>query len=92
MRLIDADELWRDFLKTHRTDFPRIDIKRVIDEALIIDPVKHGKWIMRGGKFRCSECDEKALKKDIGGTGGFSYEYEQVKSNYCPYCGAKMDK
>lgn len=57
-----------------------------------IPEVKHGKWIMRGGKFRCSECDEKALKKDIGGTGGFSYEYEQVKSNYCPNCGATLCK
>ena len=55
------------------------------------EPVKHGKWIMRGGKFRCSECDEKALKKDIGGTGGFSHEYEQVKSDFCPNCGARMD-
>ena len=54
--------------------------------------VKHGKWLMRGGWFRCSECDEKAELRDVGGTGGFSHEYEQIKSNYCPNCGAKMDK
>ena len=54
--------------------------------------VKHGKWIMRGGWFRCSKCDEKAELRDVGGTGGFSHEYEQIKSNYCPNCGAKMDK
>lgn len=53
--------------------------------------VKHGYWKMRGGRFRCSVCDEKALTRDAGGTGGFSSEYEQVKSTYCPNCGAKMD-
>lgn len=53
--------------------------------------VRHGKWIMRGGKFRCSECDGKALMQDVGGTGGFSHEFEQVKSDFCPHCGAKMD-
>lgn len=53
--------------------------------------VRHGKWIMRGGRFRCSECDGKALMQDIGGTGGFSHEFEQVKSDFCPHCGAKMD-
>ena len=36
-----------------------------------------------------NECGEKAGLRDIGGTGGFSHEYEQIKSNYCPYCGAK---
>ncbi|MDY2597230.1 MAG: hypothetical protein SOW24_01930, partial [Eubacteriales bacterium] len=29
--------------------------------------------------------------KEIGGTGGWSHEYEQQKSPYCPNCGAKMD-
>ena len=53
--------------------------------------VRHGKWIMRGGRFRCSECDGKALIQDVGGTGGFSHEFEQVKSDICPHCGAKMD-
>lgn len=53
--------------------------------------VRHGRWIMRGGYIRCSECDAKTLWKDTGGTGGFSHEYEQVRANYCPNCGAKMD-
>lgn len=54
-------------------------------------PVKHGRWYNRGGRFRCSVCDNKTLLKDIGGTGGWSHEYEQQKSPYCPNCGAKMD-
>lgn len=53
--------------------------------------VRHGEWKMRGGLFRCSVCDGKALLQDVGGTGGFSHEYEQVKSSYCPHCLAKMD-
>lgn len=55
------------------------------------EPVRHGHWYNRGGRFRCSVCDNKALLKDIGGTGGWSHEYEQQKSPYCPNCGAKMD-
>lgn len=53
--------------------------------------VRHGEWKMRGGLFRCSVCDGKALFQDVGGTGGFSHEYEQVKSSHCPNCLAKMD-
>lgn len=56
-----------------------------------VAPVKHGHWYNRGGRFRCSVCDNKALLKDIGGTGGWSHEYEQQKSPYCPNCGARMD-
>ena len=59
--------------------------------AADVAPVRHGHWYNRGGRFRCSVCDNKALLKDIGGTGGWSHEYEQQKSPYCPNCGAKMD-
>ena len=58
--------------------------------AADVAPVKHGHWYNRGGRFRCSVCDNKALLKDIGGTGGWSHEYEQQKSPYCPNCGAKL--
>ena len=66
---------------------------RMLNDAPAIDaePVRHGRWIMRGGRFRCFECDAVALQKDEGGTGGFSHEYVYVKSSYCPNCGAKMD-
>ena len=57
--------------------------------AADVEPVRHGHWYNRGGRFRCSVCDNKALLKDIGGTGGWSHEYEQQKSPYCPNCGAK---
>ena len=69
------------------------EVRRVICNAPAVDAevVRHGRWIMRGGYIRCSECDAKTLWKDTGGTGGFSHEYEQVRANYCPNCGAKMD-
>lgn len=56
-----------------------------------VSPVVHGRWVMRGGKFRCSVCDAKANWVDSGGTGGFSHDYVQVKSPWCHDCGAKMD-
>ena len=54
-------------------------------------PVVYGRWIMRGGRFRCSVCDGKALWRDVGGTGGWSHEYEQATTDVCPSCGARMD-
>ena len=74
-------------------DYAKAD-KLITDaiDAEFAEPVKQGRWIMRGGWFRCSECDEKTLCKRIGGTGGFSYELEQVRSKRCPNCGAKMDE
>lgn len=59
---------------------PAADVKEVV----------HGEWRPRGGYFRCSECDTKTLLKDVGGTGGFSHEYEQILTNFCPNCGADM--
>ena len=69
------------------------DFIAIIDDMPAADvvEVRHGEWVMRGGRFRCSECDGKALMQDVGGTGGFSHEFEQVKSDICPHCGAKMD-
>lgn len=82
------------FDKEEKEEYDRLEeyrdkIKTLPDEDAA--PVRHGKWIMRGGRFRCSKCNEKALLRDVGGTGGFSHEYEQVKSNHCPNCGAMMD-
>ncbi len=56
-----------------------------------LEPVRHGSWLLRGGRFRCSVCDGKALWRCDGGTGCWSHEYTQAKSVRCPHCGAKMD-
>ena len=41
--------------------------------------VKHGKWIKDRNCYTCSEC-------------GFYYFANNSKANYCPNCGAEMDK
>ena len=45
--------------------------------AADVQPVRHGRWIKRGWSTVCSECGE---------------DYAFAKRNYCPNCGAKMDK
>lgn len=55
-----------------------------------VQPVRHGRWFMRGGIWRCSECGQKALLRLSDATGGCR-EYEYYRANYCPNCGAKMD-
>lgn len=46
------------------------------------EPVIHGWWIIEPGiGLKCSNCDF-----DIGN------DLEIEYANYCPYCGAKMDK
>lgn len=60
--------------------------------AADVEPVVHAHWFLRGGLFRCSHCDAKAAWERKGGTGGFSWEFEQSKAPYCPSCGARMDE
>lgn len=55
----------------------------VIDVAPTADaePVKHGKWeIINRNEARCNECK---IIRNIGTQTGW---------NFCPNCGAKMDK
>jgi hypothetical protein len=50
-------------------------------------PVVYGEWVMRGGKFYCTNCGKKALEeKDRDDW------YGCVKSDWCPRCGADMRK
>ena len=44
-----------------------------------VQKVKHGKWKKNGNGRDCSECD-------------FKYYANGGLFNYCPKCGAKMDK
>ena len=57
---------------------------RCINTAADVAPVRHGKWIEQekytfGVMYDCSICDNRILDN------GHSW-------NYCPNCGAKMDK
>ena len=70
-----------------------VDVLKEIDNIPPADVRENvrGEWILSGGYFRCSICNEKALLKLDKSKGG-SREYEQQKTNFCPYCGAKMEK
>ena len=63
----------------------------IMDEIPTADvvPIHHGHWIEEYDcgyiTPHCSECGETALTKE-------ETSYDYVYSNYCPHCGAKMDK
>ena len=93
-RLIDAEELKRDYCAML---FPRnrIDVLKVIDaQPTVTAESKHGRWLnmtkgipltekqLKSYSFAgcCSVCRENS------GT-----QYATRRFNFCPYCGAKMD-
>ena len=62
-------------------------IDECIKNAPIADvqEVRHGKWEkQQNGKEKCSDCGCGVVFQTVYGR----WEYE----NYCPHCGAKMDK
>ena len=86
MRLIDADAWLRE---THFREgvYPHEMLKKEIEAQLAIEaePVKHGRWEKRTdipGIVCCSNCKDCNL---------FAEYVNDVKWNYCPHCGARMD-
>lgn len=80
MRLIDADALKQNMLITTAGTGYQSMVLAEIDDAPTVDAERHGKNISETGVL-CSECS-------FGDFGGF-HGYEP---NYCPNCGAIMDK
>ena len=91
MRLIDADELAKEFealaVAGWNTGQPTSwgqayeEASDIVDNAPTIEaePVRHGKWEYIGGygyQHRCSKC----------------FMCAGYRTNYCPNCGAKMDE
>lgn len=69
----------------HRVTVDTDDVQFGVDKLPTITPeslVVHGRWEFGGMGWICSECEEYAL---------YSREGIQVKSDYCPNCGCKMD-
>lgn len=65
-----------------------IEALEVAKQAVEKSEVKHGKWVLldecaNEGVY-CSVCHKKVYKTD--------YTNQKLKSNYCPNCGAKIDK
>lgn len=93
MRLVDADvvktelDAWAVVINKPKY-YLREDALYVIDTLQTIDaePVKHGEWIIHRStfeqyqptEFECNQCGEKFTNMS--------------NANYCPNCGAKMDK
>lgn len=46
------------------------------------EPVRHGRWIVRGQEIYCSECNGESLYNPFGAS---------KFSDFCPNCGARMD-
>lgn len=71
-----------------------LQMKRIVENipAEDVRDVKHGHWIpSRDGvcPIRCSECNTPALW--VHGEDDFGYAERRYSSNFCPYCGARMD-
>lgn len=47
-----------------------------------VEPVRHGHWIYENFYTHCSVCGKMAIYDKYG---------QEVESDYCPRCGAKMD-
>jgi hypothetical protein len=87
MRLIDADalgmDMWIQMGIVYGEDIGKT-FADIVRNAPTIDPIKHGEWIDHGTtcqRYECSICGDQhdwlILPNNI---------------NFCPNCGAKMDK
>lgn len=105
MRLIDADILprhgkrgglvyWRDIVETRTKGEWEVYIATVEDffntvysmPTIDAEPVKHGKWIEHESGIAHGHCS-------ICGWEAIYYETDIIdEANYCPNCGARMDK
>lgn len=93
MRLIDADELKKESFVIEEYGDVVVYVED-IDNAPTIEAesVKHGKWelvtmTLVTDYFMCSECSTVVRMNFIS-----DFKTPPVTYNYCPYCGAKMDK
>ena len=80
-RLIDADKLLTNVIAISNSEGQDIEIITAADVA----PVRHGRWIDKGGYAVCTECDGRS------GTQYDGVEPIPLMTQFCPNCGAKMD-
>ena len=98
MRLIDADELKKNFqdelckgiacaeCSMQAEGFCRVE--RWIDIAPTIEaePIRHGRWIYEQLPLPLSDGSKECVRCSVCNT------HWDNESNYCPNCGAKMDE
>lgn len=85
-RLIDADELKKDFRLNFGGVSHAVAACEIIDRQPIIDPESlrpHGHWIL-------AESDWGQAQRECSCCGSKWPEYARFFA-YCPYCGAKME-
>lgn len=72
------------YLQNHTNDYSEKSHTAMMMaiEALKQEPIKHGEWILDGGTPICSACHEEPCWSSEG------YDF----TDFCPNCGAKMDK
>lgn len=92
MRLIDADELIERLEKDPLFALiERYNISGVIEAAPTIEPVKTGKWINDNHQIKCSICENPIPIRRVVLRGETVWEDVRFV-NYCPNCGARMEK
>lgn len=102
MRLIDADGLSKSIYDNVSAPYEdavaaKEDCLRAIEEAPTIDavPVVHGRWVNFYGDFsiaECSECESQFEVTFDDESNGALWDGFRQFYNYCPTCGAKMDR
>lgn len=64
--------------------------------AVDAEPVRHAQWVTDDlGNTLCSNCKSRIpyyKEYDMDDDYGGEYDIEIAETNYCPNCGAKMDK
>lgn len=90
---------WKEEFKAYveSLNLPRDDYKGIIEyieDAPTVDaePVRHGEWLEREDDYDwyvfCSECGDEYVEDKGLGLASYVKQY----FNYCPCCGAKMDR
>ena len=95
-KYIDADALLKKFniddMETVNGCVPIRIARETIERAPTADvaEVVHGKWILLG---KNEHNYETSVEEKCSLCGRYVYRYDtELQDNYCPNCGAKMDK
>ena len=88
MRLIDADALYeREYARLREGEVLEYFEPMDIDSMPTVEERKTGHWqsdvVVMRMVYTCSVCGERSLYEEG--------DYDPVLSNYCPFCGAKME-